>query len=299
MAEPDAADFLRICRLPGAWARQPAWRLLDTCFGNAGRFLGVWEAWQQDPDRPALLHYVGLSQQALLPELLLGAAHQTPGRRALASALAKQCQGLGPGFHRISLHHGQLLLTLCVGELQPLLRQQRFEADAIFLDPGPAGLVEGAPWNLFGIKALARLADPAGATLLAIKLQSPGVEKPEVLTECMQSLILLEDERAHEALIPYLDHADEPMAAYAALTLSRTRRTEAAEAIANRVERFRGEMLDTVLLALARCGVEEAREAVERFAGIGKPGVKEAARRTMETMGWEMGGAREGSWLGS
>lgn len=39
-----------------------------------------------------------------------------------------------------------------------MLRQQRFDADAIFLDPGPAGLVEGAPWNLFGIKALARLA---------------------------------------------------------------------------------------------------------------------------------------------
>ena len=172
MAEPDAADFLRICRLPGAWARQPAWRLLDTCFGNAARFLGVWEAWQQDPDRPALLHYVGLSQQALLPELLLGAAHQTPGRRALASALAEECQGLGPGFHRISLHHGQLLLTLCVGELQPLLRQQRFAADAIFLDPGPAGLVEGAPWNLYGIKALARLA--RRATRLALPANRPA-----------------------------------------------------------------------------------------------------------------------------
>lgn len=172
MAEPDAADFLRVCALPRAWSGRPAWRLLDTHFGSAGRFLGVWEAWQQDPDRPALLHYVGLSQQALLPQQLLASAHQTPARRALAGALAEQCLGLGPGFHRISLHQGQLLLTLCVGDLQPLLRQQRFAADTIFLDPGPAGLVEGSAWNLFGIKALARLA--RRASRLALPANRPA-----------------------------------------------------------------------------------------------------------------------------
>lgn len=146
--------------------------------------------------------------------------------------------------------------------------------------------METAAARVGAARALARLADAAGATLLAIKLRNPAGEVPEVITECMQALIQLEDERAHEALIPYLSAEELPMAAFAAMTLARTRRVEAALAIADCVDRFRGELQETVVLALARCGVPEARDAVERLAAIGRPGAKRSARLTMEAMGW-------------
>jgi tRNA 5-methylaminomethyl-2-thiouridine biosynthesis bifunctional protein len=99
-----------------------------------------------------LLHYVALARQSPSAPALLEAAAPWPELAPLAQELADQSWGLLPGFHRLMLQHGQVLLTLCVGETQALLREQQFEADSVFLDTqADAGL-----WDRWSAKALAR-----------------------------------------------------------------------------------------------------------------------------------------------
>ena len=53
-----APQVLAACGLPGAWAKCSAWTVLDTDFQGFDHFLNIWQAWQHDPDRPRMLHYV-------------------------------------------------------------------------------------------------------------------------------------------------------------------------------------------------------------------------------------------------
>ncbi|HNW02922.1 MAG TPA: hypothetical protein PKH04_12690, partial [Burkholderiaceae bacterium] len=46
------------------WQSLPAWCVLDTAFGDGTRFLSTWRAWQCDPQRPRMLHYVAICEQA-------------------------------------------------------------------------------------------------------------------------------------------------------------------------------------------------------------------------------------------
>jgi tRNA 5-methylaminomethyl-2-thiouridine biosynthesis bifunctional protein len=81
--------------------------MLDTDFDGGALFHAVWRAWQLDPSRPRLLHYVGI-------------------------ASAGENGNLEPGFHRMALADGRVSLTLCVGAVQTVLAQQRFQADTVF-----------------------------------------------------------------------------------------------------------------------------------------------------------------------
>jgi tRNA 5-methylaminomethyl-2-thiouridine biosynthesis bifunctional protein len=144
--DPDA--MLHACGLPQAWVGLPAFRVLDTQFGQGERFLRTWQAWRQDSARPGLLHYVALCQQPPTADALLAEATDT-AHLPLAQPLADQWFGLLPGFHRLSLDDGRVLLTLCVGDVHAALRAQAFHADALFLHGQPG-------WPVGHFKALAR-----------------------------------------------------------------------------------------------------------------------------------------------
>ena len=120
-----ANSYLSACGLPGAWARQNAWRILDTNWQDGVRFRACVDAWGRDPFQPRVLHYVGLIN--------------TPSG------------DLTHGFHRLSFKAGQVLLTLCVGELKPMLRAQDFWADSIFLAEASS-----ADWDDWTLQALLR-----------------------------------------------------------------------------------------------------------------------------------------------
>jgi len=138
--------------LLSGWRDGPAWRILDTRFGTGLDFLTTWQAWRRDALGPRLLHYVALTDRpADLGELLAWAAPDAE-LSGLAGELAGHWTGLLPGFHRFSLDEGHVLLTLCVGELAPMLRQQQFLADAVYLKPD----LEGRLWDRWAVKALAR-----------------------------------------------------------------------------------------------------------------------------------------------
>jgi len=127
--------------LPPQAAGLPAWRVLDTRF-DAARLLALWQLWRDDAQAPRVLHVVAFCASApdRPPQLATS---------ALGEELGQQWSGLLPGMHRLSLAQGRLQLTLCIGELQPLLREQQFEADTVFLDGS-------LPWNRYSLKALAR-----------------------------------------------------------------------------------------------------------------------------------------------
>ena len=172
-----APDGLQGCELPAAWANQPAWRVLDTHMAPGRhfgpRFLATWAAWRADPERPRSLHYVAITAAA--PDVhSLNPPSQTPNVPAVGAAiaplarlLADQCFGLLPGFHRLEFERGRVLLTLCIGELKAMLREQQFAADTVFLGRAGADSISGTPsnpaaplvwpgWDLWTVKALAR-----------------------------------------------------------------------------------------------------------------------------------------------
>lgn len=152
MAESQPQDLLPDEGLQLAWARQPSWRILDTEFAQGLRFLRTWQAWLADPHRPRLLHYVALTPQTPATGSLLQAAAPYPELLSLAQELAPLCGVLSPGFHRLNLNQGRVLLTLCVGETRALLREQHFAADAVVLDAS----VAPGEWDRWTCKALAR-----------------------------------------------------------------------------------------------------------------------------------------------
>ena len=136
-----------------AWAGRPQWRILDTSFGSGLNFLAAWRAWKDDPQRPGILHYVGIDERPLTAADLLFAAQPWPEWHALAEALVREWYGLLPGVHRLVFERGQLLLTLCVGDTEKMLRQQDFHADSVLLHGVPGPHAAGDAINL---KALAR-----------------------------------------------------------------------------------------------------------------------------------------------
>ena len=137
------------------------------------KFLRLWQAWRAESNRSRMLHVVALCT---------GTYDNPPAEAALqtlAEALDAQLWGLLPGFHRLVFEDGQVLLTLCIGDVAKLLRQQRFEADTI--DVNTAQVV-ATDW-VYTAKALAKLCKPGG-----LLTTSPTLNNNEfieaALTQC-------------------------------------------------------------------------------------------------------------------
>ncbi|HZT42338.1 MAG TPA: HEAT repeat domain-containing protein [Chthonomonadaceae bacterium] len=126
-------------------------------------------------------------------------------------------------------------------------------------------------------RALARLADPASIVPLALRLAYPAGESAEVLQECMQAVVALEDPRALELLEPYLQHEDPHLAAYAALMIAQTQAPEAPALIRKVVSRLTGDPLQAAMLALATLRSEEGRATLLDLAEDAREAVRLAA----------------------
>ena len=94
-----------------------------------------------------MLHYVAVSGKGFQN------TYNDAELKPLAEQLDAQLWGLLPGFHRLVFEGGQVLLTVCVGDLQKLLRQQQFEADSVFLNTAALANLD----TLYTVKAIARL----------------------------------------------------------------------------------------------------------------------------------------------
>lgn len=147
--------FLHGCGLPGAWAGQPQWRILEIGFGLGLNFLAAWRAWKDDAKRPHILHFVSVEAWPVCAADLVRSVAPYPGLAPLAEELAAQWFGLMPGVHRLAFEEGRVLLTLFIGDVRDGLRQHPFHADSVFLD-GFDPQRNAAMWELYTLKAVAR-----------------------------------------------------------------------------------------------------------------------------------------------
>ncbi|MCX8518381.1 MAG: FAD-dependent oxidoreductase, partial [Rhodoferax sp.] len=152
--------------LAAQWSGQAAWTVLDTGFAEdpyffSQRFLSIWQQWRTHPAAPAMLHCVAVlsAEQACCLQQALPAHASNPIQLELAQTLAAQCHGLDAGFHPILLEQGRICLTLCVGDLQQVLKQQAMQVDWVLASASAAG------WDRWLPKALARHCQ-RGTTLL-------------------------------------------------------------------------------------------------------------------------------------
>jgi tRNA 5-methylaminomethyl-2-thiouridine biosynthesis bifunctional protein len=175
-AHADASALLAASGLPTRWAGQTAWTVLDTHFDAGQRFLATWRAWRNDPQRPAMLHYVGYLtadgySQTFATTPSLDAA--PPGEADLQQALQHAAADRAPGIHRLLLDRGQVSLTLCIGDNRAFLGDHRLHAHTVWLD------AHNLAWDKWTAKAVARLC-MRDATLIA---HLPGGPHPEWLKE--------------------------------------------------------------------------------------------------------------------
>ena len=130
--------------------------VLDLAFGAGEAFFRTWREWENASDRPSMLHYVAVVTHAPRLDDLHAAQHWRGDEPGKFEQLAAQWQGLEPGFQRLSLAQGRLLLTLWWGPMDAGLREMAFVADRIWLDSTASGN-EPNHWNVWHGKALARV----------------------------------------------------------------------------------------------------------------------------------------------
>ncbi|WP_157667496.1 tRNA (5-methylaminomethyl-2-thiouridine)(34)-methyltransferase MnmD [Comamonas serinivorans] len=142
-----------------AWSDHPHWHVLETGFGLGLNFLATWAAWRADPQRPARLFFTSIEAHPVGAADLLRSAQPFPELHDLAAQLAAQWQAMLPGVHRLVFEGGAVQLTLCVGDVRPLLREIDVAVDSVFLD-GFSPRLNPEMWDLPVIKGVARLARP-------------------------------------------------------------------------------------------------------------------------------------------
>jgi len=148
--------------LPARWAGAGRFTVLETGFGLGLSFLATWQAWREDAQRCARLHFVSVEKHPF-SEQDLAVLHVPHAEFApLAEELRSAWPLLVPGLHRLEFESGRVVLTLAFGDAAQLLPQLRLAADAIFLD-GFAPAKNPDMWSPALLKAVARLAAP-GAT---------------------------------------------------------------------------------------------------------------------------------------
>ena len=154
--------FLGGNRLPERWRGQDRFVVLETGFGLGNNFLATWQAWRDDPQRCARLHFISIEKHPLTrADLRLAHAH-SPGSEP-AQALLAAWPPLTPDLHSLQFDDGKVELLLALGDVQAWLPQLVAQVDAFYLD-GFAAARNPRMWDPRVFKALARLA-ARGATL--------------------------------------------------------------------------------------------------------------------------------------
>ncbi len=148
--------FLHGNGLPGRWAGQADFTVLETGFGLGHNFLATWQAWREDPARGERLHYVAVDRHPPCRDDLARAHRHSP-LAVLARQLVDAWPPLTPNLHPLAFDGGRVRLLLGWGEAHALLRELELQADAIYLD-GFAPDRNPAMWSRPLIEAVARRA---------------------------------------------------------------------------------------------------------------------------------------------
>ncbi|MFN3883985.1 MAG: bifunctional tRNA (5-methylaminomethyl-2-thiouridine)(34)-methyltransferase MnmD/FAD-dependent 5-carboxymethylaminomethyl-2-thiouridine(34) oxidoreductase MnmC [Rhodocyclaceae bacterium] len=153
----------------GLLGGDPRWRgrshfaILETGFGLGLNFLVTWQAWRDDPRRPARLHYFAIELHPFRSADLARLHENLPGLAPLAAQLRLHWPSLIPGFHRLHFEGGAVTLTLVLGDARHVLHDIAGQFDAFYLD-GFSPAKNPEMWSAEVCEGLAWLAKP-NATL--------------------------------------------------------------------------------------------------------------------------------------
>lgn len=154
--------FLAGNGLPGRWAGQRRFVVLETGFGLGHNFLATWAAWQADAQRCDQLWYLAIDKHPPRQDDLARAHAQAP-LPAQAAALQAAWPPLTPDLHAVTLDGGRVHLLLAWGDIATVLPEWLASVDAFYLDGFAPGR-NPAMWDTWRLRRLPRLAAP-GATL--------------------------------------------------------------------------------------------------------------------------------------
>lgn len=149
--------FLEGNGLPGRWQGRETFTIVETGFGLGLNFLATWASWRDDAKRCKRLHYVAAELHPFSAADLATAHNASPQFAPLITELRTHWPPLVPGFHRLHLDGGRVILTLLFGQARALLAQLDARVDAFYLD-GFAPRVNPEMWSEALIGELARLA---------------------------------------------------------------------------------------------------------------------------------------------
>lgn len=130
-------------------------------------------------------------------------------------------------------------------------------------------------------RAIGALGDPGGGAVLALKLAFPEGELTEVLAECMDGLVALEERRVVELLGPWLTRPDPYLAAVAATGIARVGRGRAVETLLEALPLAVREAREPLVLAIGSIRSDEARRAVAELAEHEDLVIRKAARELL------------------
>ena len=120
--------------LPQRWQDKERFVILETGFGLGLNFLATWSAWLEDERRSQHLHYVAIEKHPFAAADLAQLHAMWPELGELSAQLRDAWPPLTPGFHRILLAEGRIVLTLVFGDIAHCLPQLDTAADAFYLD---------------------------------------------------------------------------------------------------------------------------------------------------------------------
>lgn len=135
----------------------------ETGFGTGLNFLCAWQAFAEHAPHDARLHFVSVEKFPLTQADLQRALALWPELAPYAEQLLAQYRAMHPGFQRLLLDGGRVVLTLMIGDVLECLPQLDAKVDAWFLD-GFAPSKNPEMWTDTLFAELARLSAP-GATL--------------------------------------------------------------------------------------------------------------------------------------
>ncbi|MBI1905226.1 MAG: bifunctional tRNA (5-methylaminomethyl-2-thiouridine)(34)-methyltransferase MnmD/FAD-dependent 5-carboxymethylaminomethyl-2-thiouridine(34) oxidoreductase MnmC [Rhodocyclales bacterium] len=126
--------FIAGNQLPARWRLCERHTIVETGFGQGLNFLATWHAWRADPQRCARLHFVSVELHPFHRDDLATLHAQWPELADLAAQLRAHWPALTPGFHRLHLDGGAVVLTLLFGDAREALTQLQCRGDAFYLD---------------------------------------------------------------------------------------------------------------------------------------------------------------------
>lgn len=151
--------FLAGNGLPEAWRGRDRFVILETGFGSGVNFLATWAAWRADPAACTQLHYLAAEKHPFRTADLARLHLVWPEYAELSAELRATWPALTPGFHRLELAGGRVLLTLLLGDALTTLPQVVAKVDAFYLD-GFAPAKNPALWSPPLLRQIATLAAP-------------------------------------------------------------------------------------------------------------------------------------------